>query len=87
MTTVPLAGWVVEPMDLGPASTSVSLVSTATAVAAASSSTVAASLTATGASSTAVTWMSMVSLGEPALVVTENVTVRVVVDGSSLELT
>ena len=38
ITTVPLAGWVTEVITLGPASMSVSLASTVTAVAAASSS-------------------------------------------------
>ena len=55
ITTVPLADWVTEPIDFGPASTSVSFVSTSIAVASASSATVALSLTATGLSSPQVT--------------------------------
>ena len=84
MTTVPLAGWVTDAIVFGPASTSVSLASTVTAVAAASSSTVALSLTAIGGSSTAVTVMPLVS--EPLRAVssvTVNVTVRAAVDGFS----
>ena len=84
MTTVPLAGCVTDATDLGPASTSVSLVSTAIAVAAASSSTVALSPTAVGGSSTAATVTPLVS--EPVLAVssvTVKVTVRGAVDGAS----
>ena len=84
MTTVPLAGCVTDAIDFGPASTSVSLVSTVIAVAAASSSTVALSLTATGGSSTALTVMPLVS--EPlrdVSSVTVKVTVRAAVDGVS----
>ena len=49
--TVPFAGSEAEEIVFGPASTSVSLVSTVIAVATASSSTVALSFTATGGSS------------------------------------
>ena len=54
ITTVPLAGWVTDAIEIGPPSTSVSLASTSIAVAAASSVTVAESSTATGVSSTQV---------------------------------
>ncbi len=75
-----MSSWIV----FGPASTSVSFVSTGIAVAAASSRTVALSLTATGGSSTATTVRPLVS--EPVLAVssvTVNVTVRAAVDGAS----
>ena len=83
-TTVPFAGSDAAEIVFGPASTSVSLFGTSTAVAAASSSTVALSLTAVGGSSTAVTVSPLVS--EPlrdVSSVTVKVTVRGAVDGLS----
>ena len=61
-----------DSIDIGPASTSVSLPNTATAADAASSSTVAESATATGASSTQVTVIDTVAT-EPPLSVYVNV--------------
>ena len=86
-TTVPCAGSVALEIVFGPPSTSVSFVSTGTAVAAASSRRVAESPTATGGSSTGVTAIVRVSL--PVAVstsVAENVTVRESDEGFSLEL-
>ena len=88
MTTVPLAGWVTDPTDFGPPSTSVSLARTGTATAPESSMPWKLSLIATGLSSTAATLMLRVA--EPVsaeLSVTVNVTVRTRVDGSSEVLT
>ncbi len=62
ITTVPLAGWVIDAIEIGPPSTSVSLASTSTAVAAASSVTVALSPTATGGSSRQVTVIDTVAV-------------------------
>ena len=72
ITTEPFAGWVTDSIDIGPASTSVSLPNTNTEVAAASSSTVAVSSTATGTSSTHVTVIDTVAT-EPPLSVYVNV--------------
>jgi hypothetical protein len=83
-TTVPFAGSDADEIVFGPASTSVSFVSTVIAVAAASSSTVALSFTAVGGSSTPLTVMPLVS--EPLRAVssvTVNVIVRDSVDGFS----
>ena len=87
ITTVPLARCGTDAPDFGPASLSVSLVSTVIAVVAASSSTVALSLTAVGGSSTAVTVRPLVSeaLREVSSV-TVNVTVRAAVEGFSESL-
>jgi hypothetical protein len=76
-TTVPLAGSLADEIVIGPASTSVSFVSTGIDVAAASSSNVAESLTATGGSSTATTSIVRVSLPvAPGWSVAAKVTVR-----------
>ena len=65
MTTVPLSGWVTEPIAFGPASMSVSLLSTETGLALASSATVAESFTATGRSSMQVTATATVPIAPP----------------------
>ena len=65
ITTVPFAGWVTESIEIGPASTSMSLAKTGMAVAAASSVNVAASSTATGGSSTQVTVTDTVAVDPP----------------------
>ena len=65
ITTVPLAGWVTEVIEIGPLSRSVSLANTSTVDAPLSSTTVVVSSTATGASSTQVTVTLTVAVEPP----------------------